>query len=123
MIMIIEDDNDIRELLKMALEMEGYEVLAAENGHRALELIEDNRHQPQLALLDLNMPGMSGQELIQHLHQIPTIVLSAASKNVLEGVSGVEGVLQKPVDFDVLFALIDKIILNQKSSMGLTTHG
>lgn len=109
MIMVIEDDNDIRELLKLALEMEGYNVLTAEDGVRALDVLKEGA-QPRLILLDLNMPGMSGQDLIKYLNDIPTIVLSAASKNVLQGVSGVQGVLQKPVDFSVLFNLIHEVL-------------
>lgn len=109
MIMVIEDDDDIRELLKMALEMEGYVVQTAENGKKALDILNSGSR-PQLVLLDLNMPGMSGQEMLLHLRTIPTIVLSAASKTVLQGISNVRGVLQKPVDLKILYQRIEEVL-------------
>lgn len=77
-ILIAEDDKDIVELLRLYLENEGYEVIAAKNGLEALEQIKEK--QVDLALVDIMMPQMNGYELIKEMrktHRIPMIILSA----------------------------------------------
>ena len=60
-IVIVEDQHDAREALQMLLDIEGHEVLAAQDGQRGLELILE--HRPQIALLDIGLPEMNGYEL------------------------------------------------------------
>lgn len=74
-IAVIEDDEHIGNLLEESLNQEGYGVLRAYSGTEALYLLE--KHQPDLILLDLMLPGLSGEELLPHLAQIPVIVVSA----------------------------------------------
>ncbi|MBP3273167.1 MAG: response regulator transcription factor [Ruminococcus sp.] len=79
-ILIAEDDEDIRELLTLYLENEGYRVITAENGVEALSAAESER--PDLALVDIMMPKMNGYELTRHLRagsmgSIPIIIISA----------------------------------------------
>lgn len=79
-ILIAEDDKDIRELLKLYLESEGYRVLEAENGRLALELAQ--KEQPDMAILDVMMPEMNGLEVTRALRkssEIPILILSAKS--------------------------------------------
>ena len=79
-ILIAEDDKDIRELLKLYLESEGYRVLEAENGRLALELAQ--KEQPDMAVLDVMMPEMNGLEVTRALRkssEIPILILSAKS--------------------------------------------
>lgn len=76
-IMIVEDDVNIGNMLQEALELESYTVSRAYSGTEALMLLEKRR--PDLILLDLMLPGMSGEELITKFEGILTIVLSAKS--------------------------------------------
>ncbi len=74
-IAVIEDDQPIGNLLEESLMKEGYGVLRAYSGTEALYLLE--RQRPDLILLDLMLPGLSGEELLPHLTGIPVIVVSA----------------------------------------------
>jgi len=82
-ILVIEDDFDLRELLKFLLEEANHQVIVAENGAAALQLLA--RWQPALILTDLMMPLVSGEQLIMALrHQlglenVPIVVLTAFS--------------------------------------------
>ena len=81
-ILIAEDDADIRSLLRLYLEGEGFEVLEAEDGERALELAR--AHAPDMAILDVMMPKMNGLELTRTLRKssdIPILILSAKSQD------------------------------------------
>ena len=80
-LLVVDDDETNRKILSGRLEAEGYKVFVAENGRRALEMIET---QPfDLVLLDILMPEMDGYQVLQYLksrqtlHNIPVIVLSA----------------------------------------------
>ncbi len=74
-IAIIEDDPYISNLLHESLTQEGYEALRAYSGTEALYLLA--KYRPNLILLDLMLPGLSGEELLPHLAGIPVIVVSA----------------------------------------------
>ncbi|MCI6011880.1 MAG: response regulator transcription factor [Firmicutes bacterium] len=81
-ILIAEDDRDIRELLKLYLESEGYLVLEAEKGKQALETAQKQR--PDLAILDIMMPEMSGLDLTRRLREktmMPILILSARDQD------------------------------------------
>lgn len=81
-ILIAEDDRDIRDLLRLYLEGEGYRVLEAENGAQALILAREQT--PDMAILDVMMPEMSGFELTRSLRrysEIPILILSARSQD------------------------------------------
>ncbi|MGB9639399.1 MAG: response regulator [Anaerolineales bacterium] len=67
-ILVIDDEQGIREGTKRALSPEGYQVDTAENGDQGLELIQKNNY--DLVLLDVMMPGISGIELIEKIHQV-----------------------------------------------------
>lgn len=74
-ILIIDDDIHIGNLLEEALEAEGYQVGRAYSGTEALFTLE--RERPDLILLDLMLPGLSGEEVLPKLRGIPVIVVSA----------------------------------------------
>ncbi len=76
-LLIVEDDINVGNMLQEALEFEGYNVTRAYSGTEALMVLEKSK--PDMVLLDLMLPGLSGQELITKLGGIPTIVLSARS--------------------------------------------
>lgn len=81
-ILVAEDDGDIRELLKLYLESEGYQVLQAENGREALEAAEEQR--PTLAIVDIMMPEINGLDLTRRLREetmMPILILSARDQD------------------------------------------
>lgn len=81
-ILIAEDDADIRALLKLYLESEGYQTIEAGDGKTALALAQS--HFPDMAILDIMMPGMNGFELTRALRRqsdVPILILSAKSQD------------------------------------------
>jgi two-component system, chemotaxis family, chemotaxis protein CheY len=64
-ILVVDDDPDWREYLRVSLAELGYQTLEAKDGKQALELLA--REHVSIVLLDLNMPGMSGEEVLAHL--------------------------------------------------------
>ena len=81
-ILVAEDDADIRDLLRLYLEGEGYAVLEADTGARALELAAE--HAPDMAVLDVMMPQLSGYEVTKALRKysdVPILILSAKGQD------------------------------------------
>jgi len=74
-IFVVDDEKDIRDLLKYNLEKEGHKVITLENGVQCLEAIKHNK--PDLILLDVMMPGMDGIEICERIKQLP------ANKDIL----------------------------------------
>src|SRR4051795_10954972 len=70
-ILVVDDDEDIRETLRLVLELKDYQVLVASNGLEALEVMRTNR--PQLILLDLMMPVLDGWEFVAELDKDPKL--------------------------------------------------
>ena len=109
-VLLVDDNEDLRQLYGVLLRREGYDVHEAENGQQALEYLEYLDGAPCLLVLDLMMPVMSGADLLRVLHDTgrltkqPVIVLSAGGrpKDVLEG----QLVIRKPVDPRVLISLV-----------------
>jgi len=79
-LLVVEDDDTIRETVSEALELEGYRVTAATNGRSALDLLQRQRF--ELVLLDLMLPGLHGLELFRLLH--PALVVSETSNHSKE---------------------------------------
>lgn len=111
-VLVIDDDDDIRETLSEVLQEVGYSVACASQGAEALEILRDVR--PRVILLDLNMPIMSGAEFraAQNsdpaLSSIPTIVMTAIDRRPgpILGIAA-EEVLAKPFRLPELLALLD----------------
>ncbi len=113
MILVVEDNPDMTSALKLALEMEGYQVLTAADGLEALRILE--RVTPDLILADIMMPRMDGYELYQATHQderwlsIPFIFLTAKTDKEdirLGKEMGADDYLVKPVEKEDLIAAI-----------------
>ena len=108
-ILIVEDDDDIRELTADMFRREGYDVLEAEHGERALEILDELPTQPCLMLLDLMMPVMSGPELLhvlgesQRLASLPVVVVSAGGRP--EDVPEARQFVRKPPSPEQLLAI------------------
>lgn len=92
-IFVVEDDENIRNLVKVALEGFGYQVICFENAENALDLIEEEN--PEMAIFDLMLPGMDGLEAISKIRNeftsnIPLIILTAKDKEY-DKVVGLDG--------------------------------
>ena len=107
-LLVVEDDPDILEAMSEMLELEGYLVLRARDGHEALKQLES--HRPRLILLDLMMPGMDGLTLAARLHErsntIPIVMISADGHLKRALPPGVSRSLPKPFDIDELLSTV-----------------
>ena len=106
-ILVVEDDMDIHNLIKNVLEKERYDVISAYSGTEALLLIE--KKDIDLILLDLMIPGLSGEEIIKKVKNIPIIVISAkiSSEDKVNALSiGANDYITKPFDTNELLARI-----------------
>ena len=108
-ILVVDDDPAIRSLVSDSLEIEGYDVLAAEDGFSALRAIE--AHRPDCVLLDVMMPGLDGHQVLQRIRSaedtpaLPVVMLTAYSDDANAWQAWTEGVdyfLPKPFDSDEL---------------------
>jgi two-component system, chemotaxis family, chemotaxis protein CheY len=109
-ILIVDDDESIRQIVRLCLSDEGYEVCEAANGLAALEALETFR--PNLILLDLRMPVMDGWEFARRYEMLPEphapIVAFVAALNAeLECADlATAGILTKPFDLDELLSAV-----------------
>ena len=106
-IAVIDDDVYIGNMIEEVLKKEGYSVVRAYSGTEALLLLEHSK--PDLILLDLMLPGLSGEEILPEIRGIPVIVVSAKADvqgkvNIL--LEGAQDYLTKPFDTKELFARI-----------------
>lgn len=116
-IAVIDDDVHISEVLTELLTREGYNVLRAYSGTEALYLLDGQK--PDLVLLDLMLPGLSGEEVLKRIRHIPVIVLSAKG-DVQDKVSllldGAADYVTKPFDPRELLARIAVQLRNSTGS-------
>lgn len=106
-ILIVDDDEFINNMLLEALTKEGYNVLRAFSGSEALMVLKNNK--PDLVLLDLMLPGISGEEVIKKIEGIPVIVVSAkidVDNKVQLLLGGAADYVMKPFDLRELMARI-----------------
>jgi CheY-like chemotaxis protein len=115
-ILIIEDDESIRELLTEFLGHEDYEVLSAENGAVALTLLAGQEQLPDMVLLDIMMPVMDGLRFYHEsrndprLHNLNLIMMSANPSMISKHVrKDVYHFLVKPVDLNKLLSLLHEV--------------
>ena len=113
-VLIVEDDDDIREIVASALEQEGFHVYQANSGARALELLRQMPH-PSLVLADLMMPVMNGWELIKSLSEddrlatLPVVVISAVDQGEPLGYRRIK----KPFDIDELIRIVGELCVRR----------
>jgi two-component system alkaline phosphatase synthesis response regulator PhoP len=132
-ILIVDDEEDIQELLKFNLTKEGYEVLLAGNGEKALESARNKN--PQLIVLDLMLPGIDGLSVCKKLKNepktasIPIIMLTAKGEesDIVTGLEiGADDYVTKPFSPKVLIArirkLLRKTILHAEEKAAIKIH-
>ncbi|WP_294474331.1 response regulator transcription factor [uncultured Ruminococcus sp.] len=120
-ILIIDDDASISDMLSEALSEKGYAVQTAYSGTEALMLLSQSK--PDLILLDLMLPGLSGEELLPKIKEIPVIVVSAKA-DVTDKVGlllgGAADYITKPFDLQELLARITVQLRKQHDSTAET---
>ncbi len=114
-ILVLDDDPDMLRLVADKLDRTGFEVVTASSGRQALDLIE--RHGlPHLAIVDINMPGMSGFEFCQTVQQfsdLPVILLTAIDEEetIIQGIEHfAEDYVTKPFSPRELVARVQRIL-------------
>ena len=126
-IVIVEDEPDILEILTYNLKREGFNVLSADNGPQGLALIK--QHLPDIALLDLMLPGMDGLEICQQVRSdtscahIPIIMVTAKCEesDIVIGLGlGADDYISKPFSPKELIARI-KALLRRGHQLAATT--
>ncbi len=116
LIAVIDDDKYINDMLYTLLTREGYDVVRAFSGKSGLRLLTDNT--PDLVLLDLMMPELSGEQLLPMIEDVPVIVMSAkcdVSSKVNLLMSGAADYITKPFDTSELLARI-KVRLRESAA-------
>jgi CheY-like chemotaxis protein len=111
-ILVVDDDEFIRDTLEVILAEEGYHVLVAEHGGQALKLIE--AEPPKVILLDLRMPVMDGWTLVREIHSrglfISIIVITAAQDAYRKADDiGADAILPKPFDLEELVREVNRL--------------
>lgn len=113
-ILVVDDDKDIREIIRFYLEDSGYEVIEAQNGKEALKLADEL--QPELITLDIIMPGLDGFEVLRLLKEntrtkdIPVIILSVVAEDH-KYLHAFTDYLTKPFERINLISMVEKILL------------
>lgn len=118
-VLIIDDESDVREVLKFHLSDSNYQVIEAENGQEGIELLKsgDNLTNVGVILCDIRMPKVNGIECIQYIRQeapgIPIVVVTGfpdtqMAVNLMN--EGVKEYLVKPVEKEKLVATVEKLV-------------
>jgi CheY-like chemotaxis protein len=124
-ILVIDDDLELQQGLRMALEGEGYQVISAIHGLEGWKEVEITR--PDLILLDLMMPEMDGFEFMVKISEapdrvasIPVVVLTAADRRLLEDprLNHAAQVVTKPFDLETLLNLLVSLLRKNHQAAG-----
>ena len=112
-ILLVDDDFAVREMVARALHSETFDVIQARNGQEAIFQVQAS--QPDLVLLDLNMPGMDGwqsYETIERLQPLlPVILITALPEQHAHAVRlGIDALMEKPLDLPLLLETIRRLL-------------
>ena len=119
-ILVVEDDVDLRKILRLQLGSLGYEILEAENGAAGFEVRQQER--PSCVILDLMMPVMDGfgflkrARCLNQLQNIPIMILTASEdeRNRIRGFQyQADAYMSKPYDLDALASQVEKLLRRQ----------
>jgi len=122
--LIVDDDDEVREMIRAILEAEGYRTLGASNGRDALHLLRRAKELPDLILCDLLMPIADGEDLIaslaphDHLRSIPFVFMTGEPSlaKSREDKLHAPALLPKPLDTDVLLGIVGQHCRRQGSA-------
>src|SRR5262245_50332930 len=124
-ILVVDDERAVRESLRRALELEGYEVELAADGGEALERLDSDEPEPDAVVLDVLMPGTDGLEACRRLrragHRLPVLMLTAMAEveNRVEGLdAGADDYLTKPFALEELLARLRALLRRTADGSG-----
>jgi CheY-like chemotaxis protein len=112
MVLIVDDDEDLRDSVRDILHRRGYEVGTAADGQAALQILKTTAKHVCIVLLDLVMPIMDGWQFLaavraqSSLSSVPIVVVSGHAAT--HAPSGVDRVVRKPIDLSELFSVVEK---------------
>ena len=116
-ILFVDDEEDIREVVKLRLETNGYVVDTAGSGEEAIRKVASNR--PDLMILDVMMPGMDGLAVLKKIRKdeidthLPIIILTAKRKKMIGDLfelENIQGFIEKPFESAMLLDIIKKTL-------------
>ena len=119
MILVVDDEEDFHRVIRRVLEPEGYKVVSSLSAEEAMRLLD--AAVPDLAILDWNLPGMTGLELVKTLRQNPRfkkipLIMYTVRENEMDQLDayshGIQLFLTKPMDSAVLIAKIKQLFLD-----------
>lgn len=124
-ILVVEDDINIANMIKITIEMGGYEAKVCNDGSQGLELLNTNDF--DLALLDVMLPGMDGFEIIRRKISATPIIFITAKQDVMDKVSGLklgaEDYIVKPFEAMELLARIEVVLRRYNKEEHMLTYG
>jgi two-component system alkaline phosphatase synthesis response regulator PhoP len=127
-ILLVEDEENLHEALKLNLELEGYEITSAYTGNDALKAVEDEYF--DLIIMDIMLPGVDGISVTETIriqnNEVPILILSAKNNSadrVLGLKKGADDYLTKPFNLEELLLRVDKLILKNKKLQDKETIG
>jgi DNA-binding response OmpR family regulator len=116
-ILVVDDDSAVRDLICTLLELEGHELLQAQSGHIALQIIQEDT--PDLVVLDYMMPGLDGIELSRRIRAIPDcatlpiLLITAFDKGfrrISPSALGIDAFFMKPLNPDLFLSHIRTVL-------------
>jgi CheY-like chemotaxis protein len=111
-VLIIDDDQDIRDTLASVVELQGHTVVTASNGSEALQMLREGTAYPRMIFLDLRMPVMNGWQFLEQFSQlpnaskIPVVVITADRSAATRKLDGIAGFLLKPLEVSDIMSVI-----------------
>jgi two-component system alkaline phosphatase synthesis response regulator PhoP len=127
-ILLVEDEENLHEALKLNLELEGYEITSAYDGNEALKAIKDEYF--DLIIMDVMLPHVDGITVTETIriqnNEVPILILSAkntSADRVLGLKKGADDYLVKPFNLEELLLRVDKLILKNKKLLDKETIG
>ena len=125
LILVVEDNTDILFSIKLILEANGFQVVTADNGEKALKLLSELEPAPEVIISDIMMPKMNGYDFFKTVfenirwNRIPFIFLSARSspEEIRFGkMLGVDDYITKPIKREVVFKILNRWIFEKEAS-------
>src|SRR5215210_7471283 len=127
-ILLVEDEENLHDALKLNLELEGYEITSAFDGNEALKAIKDEYF--DLIIMDVMLPQMDGVSVTETIriqnNEVPILILSAKNSSadrVLGLKKGADDYMVKPFNLEELLLRVDKLILKNKKLLDKETVG